>query len=99
MALDYLTIPGMFLLVFFLLLLTLITATSVDVEHIFSRGRLLLSHVRSQMSSRTTRALLCVGIWSQLGLVRDNNVKAVTMLNDIDGKEDQLVDSWDAINI
>ncbi|KDR66669.1 hypothetical protein GALMADRAFT_1141875 [Galerina marginata CBS 339.88] len=33
MALDYLTIP----------------ATSVDVERVFSQGRLLLSHVRSRL--------------------------------------------------
>jgi hypothetical protein len=35
MALDYLTIP----------------ATSTDVERLFSRGRLLLTHVRSRLSA------------------------------------------------
>ncbi|KIM54667.1 hypothetical protein SCLCIDRAFT_136230, partial [Scleroderma citrinum Foug A] len=44
MALDYLTIP----------------ATSIDVEWLFSRGRLLLSHVCSQLSAQSTCALLCL---------------------------------------
>jgi hypothetical protein len=76
-----------------------LSATSVDVERIFSRGRLLLSHVRSQLSSQTIRALLCVGIWSKLGLVYDNDVKAVAMLEDVNGEEGQLLDGWDAIKI
>ncbi|KAG1830669.1 hypothetical protein DFJ58DRAFT_613219, partial [Suillus subalutaceus] len=63
----------------------------------FSRGRLLLSHIRSQLSSQTIYALLCVGIWSKLGLVHDNDVKAVAVLADVDGKEDDLLTGWDAI--
>ncbi|KIK80159.1 hypothetical protein PAXRUDRAFT_159391 [Paxillus rubicundulus Ve08.2h10] len=56
MALDYLTIP----------------ATSIDVECIFSHGHLLLSYVQSCLSAQMTCALLCVGLWSLLGLVKDN---------------------------
>ena len=33
-------------------------ATSIDVERLFSRGRLLLPHTRNGLSSRSTRALL-----------------------------------------
>ncbi|KIL56934.1 hypothetical protein M378DRAFT_45134, partial [Amanita muscaria Koide BX008] len=61
MALDYLTIP----------------ATSVDVERLFSRGCILLSHLRNCMSGQTTRALLCLGDWSLLSLVKDEDVKKV----------------------
>ncbi|KIL65169.1 hypothetical protein M378DRAFT_52957, partial [Amanita muscaria Koide BX008] len=61
MALDYLTIP----------------ATSVDVERLFSRGRILLSHLRNRMSAQTTRALLCLGSWSRLKLVKDEDVRKV----------------------
>ncbi|RDB24033.1 hypothetical protein Hypma_008879 [Hypsizygus marmoreus] len=45
MALNYLSIP----------------ATSVDVERLFSCGRLLLSHIQSQLSTTSTWALLCLG--------------------------------------
>ncbi|KIL54603.1 hypothetical protein M378DRAFT_47609, partial [Amanita muscaria Koide BX008] len=61
MALDYLTIP----------------ATSVDVERLFSRGRLVLAHTRSRLSVLSTRSLLCLGSWSLLDLVRDEDVRAV----------------------
>ncbi|GLB45613.1 putative hAT family C-terminal dimerisation region [Lyophyllum shimeji] len=84
MALDYLTIP----------------ATSVDVERVFSRGRLLLSHVRSRLSAQTTRALLCLGSWSLLGLVKDTDVLAVSSMNDVEGDADAeiaLDDGWDSI--
>jgi len=82
MALDYLTIP----------------ATSVDVERLFSRGRLLLSHVRSRLSAQSTRALLCLGSWSRLGLVKDTDVLAVTVLDDVEGDEEpELDDGWDRI--
>ncbi|PIL31003.1 hypothetical protein GSI_05696 [Ganoderma sinense ZZ0214-1] len=54
MAIDYLTIP----------------ATSIDVERLFSHGQLILSHVRSRLSAQTMRAILCVGSWSVLNLVK-----------------------------
>ncbi|KIK91089.1 hypothetical protein PAXRUDRAFT_799038 [Paxillus rubicundulus Ve08.2h10] len=57
MALNYLTIP----------------ATSVDMQHIFSHDCLLLSYVQNHLSAQTTHALLCVGLWSLLRLVKDNH--------------------------
>jgi hypothetical protein len=103
MALDYLTVPGKhssstrMLLVFELINLV---ATSVDVERLFSRGRLLLSHVRSRLSAQSTRALLCLGIWSKLNLVKNDDIKAVISLPDIqDGLEMELEDGWDRIII
>jgi hypothetical protein len=42
---------------------------------------------------------LCVGIWSKLGLVHDNDVKAVAVLEDVEGEESMLLDGWDAIKI
>ena len=61
-------------------------ATSVDVERLFSRSRLLLSHTRSRLSVASTRALLCLGSWSLLGLVRDEDVETVSQMNDIDAQ-------------
>ncbi|EPS96244.1 hypothetical protein FOMPIDRAFT_1082196, partial [Fomitopsis schrenkii] len=58
MAISYLTIP----------------ATSVDVERIFSRGRLILPHIRNGMSAKSIRALLCLGDWCLLDLVKDDDV-------------------------
>ena len=72
-------------------------ATSVDVERTFSQGRLLLSHVRSRLSVQSTRALLCVGIWSLLGYGKDDDVKAAAVLPAVDGKEEELADDWDSI--
>ncbi|KIJ16147.1 hypothetical protein PAXINDRAFT_76130, partial [Paxillus involutus ATCC 200175] len=39
-------------------------ATSIDVERLFSRGCLIITHTRSHLSAQTTRALLCLGAWS-----------------------------------
>ncbi|OBZ79481.1 putative AC9 transposase [Grifola frondosa] len=83
MALDYLSIP----------------ATSVDVERMFSCGRLVLSHVRSRLSAQSTRALICLGAWSRLGLVKDDDVKAVTVLAELEGEDQALEDGWDSIKL
>lgn len=78
MGLDYLSIPP----------------TSVDVERLFSRGRLLLSHVRSRLSVDSTRALLCLGAWSLLGLVKNEDVKRMSSMPDVVDGEDVLDDCW-----
>ena len=61
-------------------------ATSVDIECLFSRGRLLLSHTHSRLSVASTWALLCLGSWSLLGLVQDEDVETVSQMNDIDAQ-------------
>ncbi|KIL55688.1 hypothetical protein M378DRAFT_90563, partial [Amanita muscaria Koide BX008] len=86
MALDYLTIP----------------ATSVDVERLFSWGRILLSHLRNRMSAQTSRALLCLGNWSLLDIVKDEDVKKVANLEDIPGEDPEdveMADGWDGIMV
>ena len=62
------------------------TATSVDVERLFSRGQFLLNYTRSQLSVLSTRSLLCLGSWSLLDLVRTEDVKAVMKLNEVEGQ-------------
>ena len=74
-------------------------ATSVDVERIFSRGRLVLSHIRNRLSAQSTRALLCLGSWSLMGMVKDEDVLKVAVMQDVEGEEEELEDGWDAINI
>lgn len=93
--------PGYVLPLFQYLLVNsnnILPATSVDVERIFSRGRLILSHVRSRLSAQSTRALLCLGSWSSLGLVKDTDVLAVAVLDDVEGNDEyELKDGWDDI--
>lgn len=100
MAMDYLSIPGKFFFFVFaincLLIHICLTATSVDVEQIFSQGRLLLSHVRSRLSVQSTRALLCVGAWSLLGYIKDEDVKAATVMPEVKGEEEELATNWDS---
>ena len=75
MALDYLTIPGEFLLDPLTFFLTdIFTATSIVIERLFSTGRLLLSHVRSRLSVQSTCVLLCLNTWSTLGLIKDSDI-------------------------
>ncbi|KDR79625.1 hypothetical protein GALMADRAFT_63618, partial [Galerina marginata CBS 339.88] len=74
-------------------------ATSVDVEHMFSKGQILLSHVRNRLSVQSTRALMCLGAWSLIGYIKDSDVKAVTVLPDLKDSEEEepLADDWDLI--
>jgi hypothetical protein len=69
------------------------------VSHLFSRGRLILSHVRNRLSAQSTRTLLCVGLWSELGLVESKDIIRVSKLPDVIGKEEAMDEGWDRINI
>ncbi|KAI5822048.1 hATC-domain-containing protein [Schizophyllum commune Tattone D] len=81
-AIDFLTIPS----------------TSVDVEHLFSKGRLILSHVHSRLSVQTTRALLCLNSWISHGFVKTHDVEAVARFPDVEGDEEpELEEGWDSI--
>ena len=71
-------------------------ATTVDVERVFSQGRLVLSHVRSRLSVQSTRALLCLGAWCQRGLVKSSQIKAA-LGDEIVGEESKLPTDWDTI--
>ncbi|TFY61175.1 hypothetical protein EVG20_g7153 [Dentipellis fragilis] len=91
MAINYLSIP----------------ATSVAVERVFSRGHLLLSHTQNCLSAQTTRALLCLGDWSLLGLVKDEDVLKIAKMDDVEegckqvdeSGEYQPEEGWDAIDM
>ena len=72
-------------------------ATSVNVEHIFSKGQILLSHLCSRHLVQLMHALICVRAWSLMGYMKDNDIKAVTGLPEVDGDEEDLEDNWDMI--
>ncbi|KAF5340854.1 hypothetical protein D9758_016602 [Tetrapyrgos nigripes] len=88
MALDYLTI----------------SATSTDVEWHFSRGRLLPPYVRNRLKAQTMWSLMCLGQWSPLGMIHDDDIKAVVLLDKIpleEGDEDgdiEMPEGWDRID-
>jgi hypothetical protein len=79
-------------------LIIVLLATSVDVKHIFSCGQLILSHIHNWLSAQSTRALLCLRLQSLLGMVRDEDMLQVALLNDMEGEEElELYDGWDVI--
>ena len=65
----------------------------------FSQGRLLLSHIHSRLSVQSTHVLMCLGVWSLLGFVKDSDVKAVVVLLELHADEDEgeLKIHWDRI--
>jgi hypothetical protein len=75
-----------------------LVATTVEVERTFSQGRLVLPHIRNRLSSQSTRALMCVGNWSRLGLVKGNDILPV-LGNELIGEEDELPAGWDDIRL
>ena len=65
------------------------SATSIDVERLFSKGWLILSHVRNQMSAGTTRELLCLNNWGTQGLMKMADLKEAASLPEV------LDDAWE----
>jgi hypothetical protein len=86
MARDYLNVPGLSCYSYTcdIHYANNYLATSVAVERIFSRGRLLLSYIRNRLSGESTRALLCLGAWSHMGFMDDEDLKAAAELEDVD---------------
>ena len=58
-------------------------AASVAVGRVFSKGRLILSHIRNRVSAQSTRVLLCLGAWSKLGYVDLDDLNAAASLPDV----------------
>ena len=76
MTIDFHSIPGMSSLhsSFVYSHSTPLVATSVAVERTFSRGRILLSHLRNRLRNATVRALMCFGDWSRNGMLDDSEM-------------------------
>lgn len=76
------------------------TGTSVDVERVFSRGRIILPHLRNGLSAHSIRAILCLGEWSLLDLIRDGDIELEVKAPELEGDVDVVLeDGWDAINV
>lgn len=59
----------------------------MEVERIFSRGRLLLSHVRNRLTAQSTRASMCLAAWAQYGLVDAADMFDVARLPEVEENE------------
>ena len=68
------------------------------MEHVFSQGQLLLSHICNQLSLQLIQALMCPSSWSLLGLVKDKDIFAVTTIAEVEGDKEALEGGWDAIS-
>ncbi len=75
-----------------------LSATSVDVERVFSRARLLMPHTRNRLTARSTRALMCVGNWSLAGYIHREDARKVALMPEVQaGEVDD--DEWDGIDV
>ena len=46
----------------------------------------------------STHALMCLGAWSMLGLVENDDIKAVASLPDVVDDNDNMDDEWDYVD-
>ena len=77
MALDFLSAPGMFFLNFGFCSAVLLfsSAASTDVERAFSRGGLVVTKLRHNLSDESTRAATILHSWSQIpGLIPHSEI-------------------------
>jgi len=99
MAHDYLSIPGeQFEILHLSKVLNAPIATSVNVEHVFSHGRLVLPYVHGQLAIQSTCVSLCVGLWSSQGLVRNEDIGAALGPEETE-EEGKLPMDWDIIQL
>ena len=73
------------------------SASSVAVERVFSKGHLLISHIRNRLSAQSTRALLCLGYWSKMGFIKLEDLKAAATLPDVEKDEVFSDNEWSIV--
>ncbi len=79
------------------LLMKSFLALSVAVEHVFSKGQLLMSHICNRLSAQSTCMLLCLGAWSKADFVKSMDLSAVATLPDAKDNESWSDDDWKVI--
>ena len=67
------------------------------MERVFSKGRLIISHIRNRLSAQSTRAIMCLNYWSKLGFVKSDDLKAGASLPDVKGDETWSDEEWGII--
>ena len=71
------------------------SASSVAVERVFSKGR--LSHIHNRLSAQSTRALLCLGYWGKMDLIKNDDLNAAASLPDAKNDEVWSDDDWSIV--
>lgn len=56
----------------------------------FSRGRILLAHIRNRMTTETTRAAMCLGIWSELDLIDAGDLRFVAAMPEVEDADEEV---------
>ena len=71
---------------------------SVDVEQVFSRGRMLLSYEGNCLSAESTRVILCLREWVRLDLLTADELEEITMEmvkpDELDERDGYNKDEW-----
>ena len=75
----------------------LISAAFIAVEQVFSKGRLVLSHIWNCLSTQSTCALLCLSAWSKLGYVKLDDLKVVASLPDVMPDKTWSDEEWNVV--
>lgn len=65
-------------------------ASTVSVERSFSRGRILISHLRNRLRSDTIHALMCFGDWSRLDLFTPQQLQDMLKDDSGDIEDDEI---------
>ena len=59
-----------------------------------------MSHIHNCLSVQSTCALLCLGAWSQMDYVKDQDIKAAIVLPEVELDEvEDLPEDWDTIYV
>ncbi len=55
--------------------------------------------LQAELFTSLTRALMCLGVWSRLGYVRNSDIRAVVVLPEVPAntREGNLAAGWDSI--
>ena len=72
----------------------------MDIERIFSCGRIILSYLRNRLGVQTVHALICVDELIKVGLIKEKHIHDwIRGLKDIEEDDESYVDEgWDNIN-
>jgi hypothetical protein len=66
---------------------------------VFSRGRILLSHIRNRLEANTVRKIMCLGAWFNAGFVTVQNIRDAIASNPAEDSDNDGADAHAADGI